>query len=276
MEDRLLRFVARFYEAGRLDAGRAFTRFCNAAGIPEPENNAVRNWPLYGRIALTASMAAAIAVFAIIGLSYKGWNDYRAIDIAQKFTLPDSTEIVLAPGTELEFRMKRNVREARMSSGKVFFNVHRDESSPFSINAGNGYVRVLGTEFQVIRDEASVRVDVAGGKVLFRQHDNTDASSLILTAGMSAILNAESTMPEQVEQKSRNFAAWASQEFVFENTPLEDVVAELSEYYGKEITVKSAGEWKTKCLTASFAADDLQIILSLISSAFEVEMDIIP
>ena len=37
MEDRLLRFVARFYEAGRLDAGRAFTRFCNAAGIPEPE-----------------------------------------------------------------------------------------------------------------------------------------------------------------------------------------------------------------------------------------------
>ena len=93
---------------------------------------------------------------------------------------------------------------------------------------------------------------------------------------MSAILNAESTMPEQVEQKSRNFAAWASQEFVFENTPLEDVVAELSEYYGKEITVKSAGEWKTKCLTASFAADDLQIILSLISSAFDVEMDIIP
>lgn len=271
-----MKFVARFYEAGRLDAGRAYSRFCKAAGIPEPERNTGRRWPLSGKIALTLSMAAAIAVFAIIGLSYKGWNDYRAIDIAQKFTLPDSTEIVLAPGTELEFRMKRNVREARMSSGKVFFNVHRDESSPFSINAGNGYVRVLGTEFQVIRDEASVRVDVAGGKVLFRQHDNTDASSLILTAGMSAILNAESTMPEQVEQKSRNFAAWASQEFVFENTPLEDVVAELSEYYGKEITVKSAGEWKTKCLTASFAADDLQLILSLISAAFEVEMDIIP
>lgn len=277
MEDRILKFVARYYKAGRLDIDRAFARFVNNAGIQMPGGGVPR---LAGRRRTLFAMmpvAAALALFVTgMVLMRPGWEEYRAIDVAQKFTLPDSTEVVLAPGTELKFRIKRNAREARMSSGKVYFNVHRDESSPFSINAGNGYVRVLGTEFQVILDEASVRVDVAGGKVLFRQHDNTDASSLILTAGMSAILNAESTMPEQVEQKSRNFAAWASQEFVFENTPLEDVVAELSEYYGKEITVKSAGEWKTKCLTASFAADDLQIILSLISSAFDVEMDIIP
>ena len=34
MEDGLLRFVARFYEAGRLDAGRAFARFSMPQGFP--------------------------------------------------------------------------------------------------------------------------------------------------------------------------------------------------------------------------------------------------
>ncbi|MGN1233143.1 MAG: FecR family protein [Candidatus Cryptobacteroides sp.] len=278
MEDRLLKFVARFYEAGRLDAGRAYSRFCKAAGIPEPETSAGRRWTMSSKIALTLSMAAAIAVFAIIGLSQGGWNDYRAIDIAQNFTLPDSTEVVLAPGTELKFRMKRNARVARMSGGKVYFNVHRDESSPFSINAGNGYVRVLGTQFQVSRNDASVRVDVSSGKVLFAagHPDQADPSPVILTAGMSAILDAESPVPQIVEQGFGNFATWATQEFIFDNTPLEDVVAELSVYYGKDIIVNSPGDWKTKCLTASFAADDIREILPIISSALDVDMEIKP
>ena len=238
-------------------------------------------------------VAAALALFVTgMVLMRPGWEEYRAIDVAQKFTLPDSSVVFLAPGSELKFRNRSNVRMARMSSGKVYFNVHRDESAPFSIDAGNGFVRVLGTQFQVSRNDASVRVDVSSGKVLFAaKHPNrshprhlhqakrvqrSTPSPVILTAGTSAILHEESAVPQIVEQRSGNFATWATQEFTFNGTPLEKVVAELSEYYRKDIKVTSSDDWKTKCLTASFAADDIQTILALISSALDVEMVITP
>ena len=308
MEDRILKFVARYYKAGRLDIDRAFARFVNNAGIQMPGGGVPR---LAGRRRTLFAMmpvAAALALFVTgMVLMRPGWEEYRAIDVAQKFTLPDSSVVFLAPGSELKFRNRSNVRMARMSSGKVYFNVHRDESAPFSIDAGNGFVRVLGTQFQVSRNDASVRVDVSSGKVLFaakhpnRSHpaqadpschldqadpschldqakrvERSTPSPVILTAGMSAILYEESAVPQIVEQRSGNFATWATQEFTFNGTPLEKVVAELSEYYRKDIKVTSSDDWKTKCLTASFAADDIQTILALISSALDVEMVITP
>ena len=279
MEDRILKFVARYYKAGRLDIDRAFARFVNNAGIQMPGGGVPR---LAGRRRTLFAMmpvAAALALFvAGMVLMRPGWEEYRAIDVAQKFTLPDSSVIFLAPGSELKFRTRSNTRMARMSYGKVYFNVHRNESAPFSIDAGNGFVRVLGTQFQVSRNDASVRVDVSSGKVLFAagHPDQAGPSQVILTAGMSAVLNAESPAPQIVEQRSGNFATWATQEFTFNGTPLEKVVAELSEYYQKDIKVTSSGDWKTKCLTASFAADDIREILSIISSALDVDMEIKP
>ena len=308
MEDRILKFVARYYKAGQFDVNRAFARFIDNAGIQMPEGGVPR---LAGRRRTLFAMMPVAAVLALfvtgMVLMRPGWEEYRAIDVAQKFTLPDSSVVFLAPGSELKFRNRSNARMAIMSSGKVYFNVHRDESAPFSIDAGNGFVRVLGTQFQVSRNDASVRVDVSSGKVLFaakhpnRSHpaqadtschldqadpschldqakrvERSTPSPVILTAGMSAILYEESAVPQIVEQRSGNFATWATQEFTFNGTPLEKVVAELSEYYRKDIKVTSSDDWKTKCLTASFAAGDIREILSIISSALDVDMEIKP
>ena len=308
MEDRILKFVARYYKAGQFDVNRAFARFIDNAGIQMPEGSVPRVAGRRRTLFAMMPVAAALALFVTgMVLMRPGWEEYRAIDVAQKFTLPDSSVVFLAPCSELKFRNRSNARMAIMSYGKVYFNVHRDESAPFSIDAGNGFVRVLGTQFQISRNDASVRVDVSSGKVLFaakhpnRSHpaqadpschldqadpschldqakrvERSTPSPVILTAGMSAILYEEFAVPQIVEQETMNFATWATQEFIYDNTPLEDVVAELSVYYGKEIIVKSPGDWKTKCLTASFAAGDIREILSIISSALDVDMEIKP
>ena len=299
MEDRILKFVARYYKAGQFDVNRAFARFIDNAGIQMPEGSVPRVAGRRRTLFAMMPVAAALALFVTgMVLMRPGWEEYRAIDVAQKFTLPDSSVVFLAPCSELKFRNRINARMAIMSYGKVYFNVHRDESAPFSIDAGNGFVRVLGTQFQISRNDASVRVDVSSGKVLFaakhpnRSHpaqadpschldqakrvERSTPSPVILTAGMSAVLNAESTAPQIVEQRSGNFATWATQEFTFNGTPLEKVVAELSEYYQKDIKVTSSDDWKTKCLTASFAAGDIREILSIISSALDVDMEIKP
>ena len=299
MEDRILKFVARYYKAGQFDVNRAFARFIDNAGIQMPEGSVPRVAGRRRTLFAMMPVAAALALFVTgMVLMRPGWEEYRAIDVAQKFTLPDSSVVFLAPCSELKFRNRSNARMAIMSYGKVYFNVHRYESAPFSIDAGNGFVRVLGTQFQISRNDASVRVDVSSGKVLFaakhpnRSHpaqadpschldqakrvERSTPSPVILTAGMSAILYEEFAVPQIVEQETMNFATWATQEFTFNGTPLEKVVAELSEYYQKDIKVTSSDDWKTKCLTASFAAGDIREILSIISSALDVDMEIKP
>ena len=63
MEDRILKFVARYYKAGRLDIDRAFARFVNNAGIQMPGGGVPR---LAGRRRTLFAMmpvAAALASF---------------------------------------------------------------------------------------------------------------------------------------------------------------------------------------------------------------------
>ena len=174
MEDRNLKFVARYYKAGQFDVNRAFARFIDNAGIQMPEGSVPRVAGRRRTLFAMMPVAAALALFVTgMVLMRPGWEEYRAIDVAQKFTLPDSSVVFLAPCSELKFRNRSNARMAIMSYGKVYFNVHRDESAPFSIDAGNGFVRVLGTQFQISRNDASVRVDVSSGKVLFAaKHPN--------------------------------------------------------------------------------------------------------
>ena len=59
-------------------------------------------------------------------------------------------------------------------------------------------------------------------------------------------------------------------QFVFDNTPLPDVLEELSAYYGCSLTSSETD----KCLSASFPEDDLAEIVSAIETALDVDINI--
>lgn len=59
-------------------------------------------------------------------------------------------------------------------------------------------------------------------------------------------------MPEEMRPDVPNPAAWATGTFVYENTPLEEVLRELSAYYGVRLSSEDTG----KMLTAEFDTDE--------------------
>lgn len=249
-----------------------------------------------------AGVAAAAAVGIFLYLSWlTSWTDYAAYDIAQTFTLPDSSSVTLAPGSTLRLQKHKDKRLVQMT-GKVYFNVRHDDRAPFRVDAGSGFVKVLGTRFQVDahansvaepveahrrsdthghfgklsdRGADSISVSVVSGKVLFSAIRSGE-EALILTKGQSAVLDPAASKPVEITPKHPNPAAWATGEFIYDNTPLPEVLSELSEYYDVTLVAFDAGHssGESRSLSGEFSTSSLQEILNLINSALGTDIQI--
>jgi ferric-dicitrate binding protein FerR (iron transport regulator) len=193
----------------------------------------------------------------------RSWTDVTAVNKQQTVVLPDGTNVTLAPGSSLKFRMKET-REVKMD-GKVYFDVARDESRPFEVDADGAFVRVLGTEFMVEEsDKETVRVYVAEGQVLFARNSRTEG--VILTEGMGACLGSDVSVPVVEDTGDVNSIAWQRGTFIFDQTPLKEVLDCLSAYYH----VSFAATDLSKRLSGEFQTEDLDLIIELIESALDV------
>lgn len=268
-EDRMIDFVAKSYEENRFDPKKALARSQN--GSLRRSLSLSKRTVMLKRI---AGVAAAAAVGIFLYLSWlTSWIDYAAYDIAQTFTLPDSSSVTLAPGSTLSLQKHKDKRLVQMT-GKVYFNVRHDDRAPFRVDAGSGFVKVLGTRFQVdSRDPISV--SVVSGKVLFSAIRSGE-EALILTKGQSAVLDPAASKPVEITPKHPNPAAWATGEFIYDNTPLPEVLSELSEYYDVTLVAFDAGHssGESRRLSGEFSTSSLQEILNLINSALGTDIQI--
>lgn len=268
-EDRMIDFVAKSYEENRFDPKKALARSQN--GSLRRSLSLSKRTVMLKRI---AGVAAAAAVGIFLYLSWlTSWTDYAAYDIAQTFTLPDSSSVTLAPGSTLRLQKHKDKRLVQMT-GKVYFNVRHDDRAPFRVDAGSGFVKVLGTRFQVdSRDPISV--SVVSGKVLFSAVRSGE-EALILTKGQSAVLDPAASKPVEITPKHPNPAAWATGEFIYDNTPLPEVLSELSEYYDVTLVAFDAGHssGESRSLSGEFSTSSLPEILNLINSALGTDIQI--
>ena len=268
-EDRMIDFVAKSYEENRFDPKKALAR---------SQNGSLRRSLILSKrtvmLKRIAGVAAAAAVGIFLYLSWlTSWTDYAAYDIAQTFTLPDSSSVTLAPGSTLRLQKHKDKRLVQMT-GKVYFNVRHDDRAPFRVDAGSGFVKVLGTRFQVdSRDPISV--SVVSGKVLFSAIRSGE-EAMILTKGQSAVLDPAASKPVEITPKHPNPAAWATGEFIYDNTPLPEVLSELSEYYAVTLVAFDAGHssGESRSLSGEFSTSSLPEILNLRNSALGSDIQI--
>lgn len=247
-----LNFVLTHFKEGRFDARRAYKRFRAVVSAR------AEAWPRWWRS--TALSLAFAAVAAVLFFRWQGAvTEYKAIDIVQSFTLKDGSRVTLAPGSCLSLRAHRNPRTVSMT-GKVFFDVLHDEEHPFTVNVPGAGVQVLGTKFQVLQDSTGYRVDVTEGRVRF----SSGRVSEELSAGESALSYADTVVRVAA---TPNPCVWATRTFIYDATPLGEVLKELSAFFGEELETKSPG----RLLTAQFDADEsLDEIIELIESALGV------
>ena len=250
-------FVLKHYQEGKFDTQKAIDRFNEAHGIVEKPRRRVMPW-------VSGIVAAAAAVILCVFL-FRG-NDQQIQLMAdaeiQEFVLPDGSEVTLAPGSRLTYREK-SPRKTQLE-GKAFFEVARDEAAPFEISADGAFVRVLGTKFMVNAGTPVKEVYVTEGKVLFAK--SSDSEGVILTQDMQATLSESDAVPVVAMEPDVNSIAWQRGSFIFDKTPLKEVLETLSEHY----RVSFAATDLDKQLSGEFYTEDLDLIISLIESALDV------
>ena len=257
-EDKHMDFVLKHYQEGKFDTQKALQRFNEAHGIVQKPRRRVLPW--------VSGIAAAAAAVILCVFLFRG-NEQQQIQLmadaqAKEFVLPDGTEVTLAPGSKLTYSDK-SPRKTHLE-GKAFFEVARDEAVPFEITSDGAFVRVLGTKFMVDAGSSVKEVYVTEGKVLFAK--SSDAEGVILTKDMQATLSPYENVPVIAVEPDVNSIAWQRGSFVFDKTPLKEVLETLSEHY----KVSFAATDLDKQLSGEFDAEDLDLIISLIESALDV------
>ena len=275
IQEDILRFVAQHWKAGRFEPERAWRRF----RVTEKATGPARR-PVFGRPVWGYALASALAVL-VLGLFLFRPAPRTVIPAAagvQAVVLPDGSRATLAPGATLSFRRHGFGRRDRAvaQTGKVYYSVERNELLPFEITASDAFVRVLGTRFQIETDETGTAVDVVDGRVLFAAAPSgvrktvREEDGVILTRGMHAELAPGVTVPALSEAEHANPAAWATHFFRYENTPLEEVLRELSSNFGRTLST----DQPDRRLTGEFEGTDLQEILPLIEDALNLTISI--
>lgn len=255
-------FVIKHFRQAAFDPDKSIGQFWQAVG----RGRVIKLRAAGRRIAA----AAAIAIVALTGLSLHNSRINEWVQTAENIVvLPDQSTVYLKGGSTLAFQPRRFDKERVVKvDGTAYFEVARKDGASFEVRSDETFVRVLGTKFQF--DSENNSVDVTEGRVLFAKTGSEEG--IILTKGKSASLIG--CIPSLIAPELVNPAYWATKTLVYEDTPLIQVLHELSDIFDRELILARAKDSYLR-LTGEFRVEDgLEKILSIIESALEVKITV--
>jgi transmembrane sensor len=142
-------------------------------------------------------------------------------------------------GTELVYSNYKDQRRVTLKKGEAFFKVSHDSAHPFIVHAGEGQVRVTGTQFNVWKYEDHVRVMLLQGSVQIscdRVH-----GSVPLTPGMQASYRQGDATPSvQAINPNDTALAWRQGKLILDNLALADALPLINRYLNKPVMLADA------------------------------------
>jgi transmembrane sensor len=214
-----------------------------------PKPNAARK-----RSAWTALLAIAAAVVLMVFggpwlLSHitsqpaSGSMNYRTAAAQTKLIqLPDGSRVTLDADSELNVVLTPDRRALTLARGEGYFQVAKDRSRPFVVQAGSTQVTALGTEFNIRRGANRTVVAVLEGKVEVGTAGSASPPrapqlSAQVAAGEAVSYSESGDLHALPATEASLAAAWLQGRRRYHNEPLRYVLADVSRYTGRKIEV---------------------------------------
>jgi len=222
--------------------------------------------------------AAAILIlfFAIYQLILKPTPTLKIASETEiiKNTLPDGSLIALNSNSTISYPKKFNKNERRIKlEGEAFFDVEHNEEKPFIIEAGDAFIQVLGTKFNVKACENSeIEVIVTEGlvKLYVIDSETLDSASIFLKAGQKGRISTKENRPVYVSENIPDELAWMDYTLIFKDTDLKQTFKLLENHYHVKINVSNKRIFDCR-LTTTFTNNSIDDIIEVIVATFEFE-----
>lgn len=187
--------------------------------------------------------AACLVLALLMGIGWQqDWatewqSDYlTGVGEQKPFTLDDGSRIILNTQSAVSVDFSENQRRVKLLKGEAWFDVATDTDRPFVVDAGQGMVKVTGTQFNVKLEDTDARVSLDEGRVQLRATHSAPNDVVTLGPGQQARLTKTGiTTPETFDRTA--VTAWQRGQFVFYNARLSEVVATLNRYRSGRILI---------------------------------------
>ncbi|MET3050850.1 FecR domain-containing protein [Pseudomonas alkylphenolica] len=177
---------------------------------------------------LAAAAVLLISVFTVGNLPVRLQADHlTVVGERQRLQLEDGSKVLLNTNSAFSSDIDARQRVAHLYQGEAFFEVPAGRSQPLELQAGPLRASVRDSDFAVRYLDGEAQVRVQRGDVDLQ--GNSD-QRIRLSSGDSIRVG-----PNGFGQRERVDAqkdlAWVQGRLIFENCPLNQVVAELRRYY---------------------------------------------
>lgn len=154
-----------------------------------------------------------------------------------RLTLPDGTRVWLNSASSIRYPAKFSGPERKVTiTGEAYFEVTKDQTSPFRVLVNDMEVEVLGTSFNInsYTNESNLRTTLLDGSVRVKQN----TLKALLKPGQQAVLqhiSSGNSMDVKNEVDVQQVMAWKNGIFNFNGADLFVVMRELERWYGIEV-----------------------------------------
>ena len=157
-----------------------------------------------------------------------------------QFLLPDGSKVWLNANSSIQYALNfvTDQRAIELLQGEAYFEVKQHQvygkKVPFVVNINRQKIEVLGTSFNVnLEDENSIRTTLVEGKIQIAISD--DAKAIVLNPGEQSTLTLNTGELEVQRVNVDRFVAWKNGLFYFDDTSLEVLLEQISQWYDIEI-----------------------------------------
>jgi transmembrane sensor len=179
--------------------------------------------------------------------------------------LPDGSKVFLNRNSELSYNKnpEKTFRNVTLK-GEAFFDIKRDPSKPFIIDAGKASIKVLGTSFSVLTNNSNnaVEVFVKTGSVMLT---DSSGNQIILEPGYIGTMDSKSSA--KTVNRNPNYLSWNTDLLVYEKQTLDIVFADLKKVYNIDVIADNPEILKNP-LTATYEKEPEETIIRLLCSTF--------
>lgn len=148
--------------------------------------------------------------------------------------LEDGSTVSLRPNSSLYLLSEANGSVRYRLEGEAFFDIQSLTDRTFAVEAGDGQVEVMGTQFNLSEWGGRTEVYLKEGSVRFS--DIRGRGQLILAAGQLATISADMALSEPVSADPDEITAWMNHQLLFRNRTSEEIFHELEYHFDIRIT----------------------------------------
>lgn len=224
---------------------------------------------------IAAVVALLIATVSIGYFTFNKVTENTVITVSNatvkggKVLLADGSVVWLNENATLSYsKTFNNDRRIVTLSGEAFFEVSKDNARPFTVQMKTTDVTVLGTSFNIKEDSIETLVSVKTGKVRVRARKLDEFVDI--TPNQTAKVNT-STL-QKFKTKNKNYLAWKTGEFEFDNTPINQVVSDLNTFYKTKLIVDNTMIFPDCHLTAKFSKSPIADIIETLKLTCTVDI----